>query len=107
MPGTPVDATGQMPDGSPFEGVTGLRAALLAKSNVFVATLTERLLVYALGRGLEHYDTPAVRVITRTAADHDNAFSSLILGIVNSVPFRMRAAVSAETSPLEANVASR
>ena len=105
--GNPVDATGQMPDGSPFEGVTGLRAALLAKSNVFVATLTERLLVYALGRGLEHYDTPAVRVITRTAADHDNAFSSLILGIVNSVPFRMRAAVSAETSPLEANVASR
>ena len=105
--GNPVDATGQMPDGSAFEGVTGLRAALLAKSDVFVATLTERLLVYALGRGLEYYDTPSVRAITRTAAEHDNAFSALILGIVNSVPFQMRAAAAEESSPAEANVARR
>ena len=105
--GNPVDAAGQMPDGSPFDGVTGLRAALLARSNVFVATLTERLLVYALGRGLEYYDTPAVRAITRTAAEHDNAFSSLILGIVKSVPFQMRAVASEERPPAEADLARR
>ena len=105
--GSAVDATGQMPDGSEFEGVTGLRAAILAKSNVFVATLTERLLVYALGRGLEHFDTPAVRTITRAASERGNSFSALILGIVNSVPFQMRAAATEESSPAGANVARR
>ena len=105
--GDPVDAAGQMPDGSAFEGVTGLRTAILAKSDVFIATLTERLLVYALGRGLEHYDTPAVRAITRAAAERDNSFSALILGIVSSVPFQMRAAAAEESSPAEANVARR
>ena len=57
---------------------------------MFVGTLTEKLLTYALGRGLEHYDMPAVRAIVRDAARRDYRFSSLVLGIVNSVPFQMR-----------------
>ncbi|MEE8130715.1 MAG: DUF1592 domain-containing protein [Vicinamibacterales bacterium] len=97
--GETVDATGQMPDGVPFDGVSGLRTALLAKSDVFVATLTEKMLTYALGRGLEYYDAPAVRGITAVAAQDNSSFSSLILGIVNSVPFQMRAAASGDTSP--------
>ena len=79
-----------MPDGSPFDGVIGLREALLERSDVFVATLVEKMLVYALGRGLEFYDAPAVRGITAAASQQDNAFSSLVLGIVNSAPFQMR-----------------
>jgi hypothetical protein len=68
---------------------------------VFVATLTEKLLIYALGRGVEYYDTPAVRGVTRFAAANDHRFSSLILGIVKSVPFQMRASVS-DAAPLTA-----
>ena len=105
--GIPVDAAGEMPDGVPFDGVTGLRAALLARSDVFVATLTEKLMIYALGRGLEHYDMPAVRTVTAAAAQNDNAFSSLILGIVRSVPFQMRTVGPGDGAPVAADVASR
>ena len=105
--GIPVDAAGEMPDGVPFDGVTGLRAALLAKSDVFVATLTEKLMIYALGRGLEHYDMPAVRTVTAAAAQNDNAFSSLILGIVKSVPFQMRTVGPEDRAPVAADVARR
>jgi Protein of unknown function (DUF1588)/Protein of unknown function (DUF1585)/Protein of unknown function (DUF1592) len=86
----PVDASGGFPDGSTFTGVGGLRNALLQRPELFVSTLTEKLLTYALGRGLEHNDAPAVRSITRSAALSDYRFSSLILGIVRSAPFRMR-----------------
>ena len=89
--GFPVDAGGGMPDGTTFEGVSGLRAALLAKADVFISTLTEKLLIYALGRGVEHYDMPAVREIVRSAAENDYRFSSLVEGVVKSVPFQMRA----------------
>ena len=103
-----MDATGQMPDGVPFDGVSGLRAALLARSDVFVSTLTEKMLTYALGRGLEYYDAPAVRGITAAAAQDGSSFSSLVVGIVNSTPFQMRAAASEQTSPTTiANVARR
>ena len=105
--GLPVDATGQMPDGASFDGVAGLRAALLAKSDVFVATLTEKMMIYALGRGLEYYDMPAVRGITTAAAQHDSSFSSLILGIVKSVPFQMRTVGPLENSTQVADVARR
>ena len=108
--GTPVDATGQMPDGSPFDGVIGLREALLERSDVFVATLAEKLLVYALGRGLEFYDAPAVRGITAAASRQDNSFSSLVLGIVNSAPFRMRSVGSPDDvrdASVETEVARR
>ena len=88
--GQPVNATGAMPDGSTFEGVSGLRKALLGTADQFTTALTEKLLIYALGRGLEFYDAPAVRTITKAAARHDNRFSSLVLGIVGSAPFQMR-----------------
>ena len=86
----PIDAAGALPDGTPFDGAAGLRRALLDRSDRFVATMTEKLLTYALGRGLEHYDMPAVRGIAREASDDDYRFSSLVLGVVKSVPFRMR-----------------
>ena len=86
-----IDASGALPDGSvKFEGPAGLRRALLARRELFVTTLTEKLLTYALGRGLEAYDAPAVRRITAAAAARDYRLSSLILGIVSSTPFQMR-----------------
>jgi mono/diheme cytochrome c family protein len=95
--GTPVDASGGLPDGSTFDGAVGLRKAVLNRPELFVTTLTEQLMTYALGRGLEHYDAPAVRAITRTARASDYRFSSVILGIVKSTPFRMRRAEATES----------
>ena len=89
--GTPIDASGALPDGATmFEGPAGLRRALLRRPELFVATLTEKLLTYALGRGLEYYDAPAVREIVRESELADYRFSSIVLGIVQSEPFRMR-----------------
>jgi hypothetical protein len=87
--GKPVDATGVLPDGTKFEGPAQFRQALLAHRDEFVSALTEKLLTYALGRGLESYDMPAVRAILRQARPDDDRWSSLIRGIVASVPFRM------------------
>jgi hypothetical protein len=84
----PIDPSGVLPDGTPFEGPAGLRQVLLSRQDLFVETFTERLLTYALGRGLEEYDRPVVRKIARDAADP--RWSSIILGIVNSAPFQMR-----------------
>jgi mono/diheme cytochrome c family protein len=94
--GTPIDASGQLADGTPVNGVVTLRAALLTRPEIFVGTMTEKMLTYALGRALTHEDMPAVRAIVRQSASQDNRFSSLVLGIVNSVPFRMKAAASFE-----------
>ncbi|HVW84630.1 MAG TPA: DUF1592 domain-containing protein, partial [Bryobacteraceae bacterium] len=88
--GVPVDAAGGLPDGSNFEGAAGLRKALLSRPELFVTTTTEKLLTYALGRGVEDSDAPAVREIVREARANDYRFSSLVLGIVNSAPFQMR-----------------
>jgi hypothetical protein len=88
--GGDVNAQGAMTDGQAAVGVAGLRAALLRQPSVFVQTLTEKLLTYGLGRGLQAYDMPVVRGIVRDAAAHDNQFSSLVLGIVKSTPFQMR-----------------
>ena len=85
-----IDASGNLPDGSQFAGVSGLRQALLSRPELFVITLTEKLLTYGLGRGLESYDAAAVRRIARDARANDYRFSSLISGIVNSTPFQMR-----------------
>ena len=92
--GTPIDATGELPDGTRFDGAAGLREALAGRPDRFVGTLTEKLLTYALGRGLEHYDAPAVRAITHAAAEDGYRFSSLVVGIVESAPFKMRRAES-------------
>ena len=89
-PGGPIDASGQLADGTPVNGVVTLRNAILDKPELFVATMTEKLLTYALGRGVDARDMPAVRGILRTVADDDYRFSSIVLGIVRGVPFRMR-----------------
>ncbi len=88
--GTPIDPSGTLPDGTAFDGFPGLRDILLARREEFVATVTEKLLTYALGRGVEHYDRPAVRAIVREAAANDYRWSSLILGVARSLPFQMR-----------------
>ena len=91
--GLPVDASAVLADGTTtFEGPAGLRRVLLERSTQFVETATEKLLTYALGRGLEHYDQPVIRNITKQAATNDHRWSSLILGIVESTPFQMRRA---------------
>jgi uncharacterized protein DUF1592/uncharacterized protein DUF1588/uncharacterized protein DUF1585/uncharacterized protein DUF1587/uncharacterized protein DUF1595 len=87
-----IDASGVLPDGTKFDGPAGLRDALLSRPDRFVATFTEKLLTYALGRGVEYYDMPAVRQIRRTASQTDYRLSSIIIGIVHSVPFQMRRA---------------
>ena len=86
----PIDASGNLPDGTAFEGPTGLRTLLLERREQFIGTLTEKLLAYALGRGPEYYDRPTVRAITRSAASENYRWSSIIVGIVQSTPFRMR-----------------
>jgi len=87
-----VDASGVLPDGTTIDGPVGLRQVLLDKKDQFVTTATERLLTYALGRGVEPYDMPAVRTIVRDAAPRDYRWSSIIMGVVTSVPFQMRRA---------------
>src|SRR6185436_9796059 len=89
--GDAVDASGVLPDGSHFEGFDEFRSALL-NSDQFRIVLAEKLMVYALGRGLEPYDMPAVRAIVRDAAAEEHRFSQFILGVVNSTPFTMRRA---------------
>ena len=90
----PMDLTGVLPDGTVFDGPAGLKAALLAHPERFVTTVTEKLLTYAVGRGVEHYDAPAVRAITRAAAEDGYRLTTLILGVVESPPFRMRSTES-------------
>ena len=86
----PVDASGVLPDGTRFDGPQGLRTVLESRAEEFVTTLTEKLLTYAVGRGVELADAPVVRQIVRDAARDDYRFSSLIRSVVDSGPFRMR-----------------
>jgi Protein of unknown function (DUF1592)/Protein of unknown function (DUF1588)/Protein of unknown function (DUF1587)/Protein of unknown function (DUF1585)/Protein of unknown function (DUF1595)/Cytochrome C oxidase, cbb3-type, subunit III len=88
----PIDSSGTLPDGTAFIGPAGLREVLMKKQDMFVENFTERLLTYALGRGVEEYDHAALRKITREAAADNQKWSSIILGIVNSTPFQMRRA---------------
>jgi hypothetical protein len=102
--GATVDASGGLPDGRTFVGMAGLKKALLSQPDLFVATATEKLLTYALGRGLEAYDAPAVRQVTRAARSQDYRFSSIVLGIVNSVPFTTRKSESRSPAEQSASV---
>ncbi len=95
--GLPIDASGQLADGTKVNGVVDLRRALLLHPERFVGTMTEKLMTYALGRGLEYYDMPVVRSIARDAARDDYRFSSIVMGIVKSTPFQMRHARETET----------
>jgi hypothetical protein len=100
--GSPIDSSGKLPDGSAFNGAAGLRQALLtAHRDEFISTFTEKLMTYALGRGVEPYDRPAMRSIMREAAKQDTTIPALINAIVQSPQFQMRAApmVSQKETP--------
>ena len=86
----PVDASGTMPDGKSFEGAQGLKQILKSKSDLFTRNFTEKLMTYALGRGVERFDKPAINSIITDTASHDYRFSVLVNDIVNSKPFLMR-----------------
>jgi hypothetical protein len=88
--GAPIDASGVLPDGTRVDSPTSLREALLGRPDQFAATLAEKLLTFALGRGLDYNDAPAVRRIAAQAAGGDYRFSSIVLGIVRSTPFQMK-----------------
>ena len=90
--GGPIDPSGVLADGTKVDGPLALRQALLKQPERFVDTMTEKLLTYALGRGLEHYDMPVVRGIVRDAAKQDYRFSALVFNIVKSTPFQMKRA---------------
>jgi len=87
---TPVDASGQLVDGTAVKGPADLRAALLSRSDAFATNVTEKLFTYALGRPAQYFDMPVVRAVVRRAAQNDYRFSSLILGVVSSDAFQMR-----------------
>ncbi len=91
MPGgIAIDASGTMPDGTAFDGPAELRGLLVRDREQFATVVTEKLLIYALGRGIEYYDAPAVRQIVRGSAADDYGLASLVVGVVRSTPFRMR-----------------
>ena len=86
----PIDASGTMPDGTEFSGFNEFRSALVENPELFLRTMAEKLLIYALGRPTESYDGPAIRQVVRDTAGEDYKFSSMVMGIVTSVPFQMR-----------------
>jgi hypothetical protein len=91
---TPIDASGSLPDGQVFDGLEGLRAVLVGRQDRFVGTVAERLMSYALGRGIDYYDRPTLRRIVRDASRDEFRWSSVVIGIVSSAPFQMRRAES-------------
>ena len=93
----PIDPSTELADGTRIAGPSALRQNLVAKPDVFVGTMTEKMLTYALGRGLEFYDMPTVRGIVREAGRSDYRFTSLVIGIVKSVPFQMRSKGAGES----------
>jgi len=95
--GSKIDASGQLVDGTPIDGVESLRNAILGRPDAFVQTMAEKLLMYAAGRASHYYDMPAIRAITRQAARNNYRFSSLVMGVVNSEPFQMRVKKAEET----------
>jgi hypothetical protein len=105
---TPIDVSGALPDGTKFEGPAELREILLSNPEQLATAATEKLLIYALGRGLEHTDSPVIRKIVREAAGRTGEsadssarpyrWSAIILGIVQSMPFQMRRSAAAGTA---------
>jgi cytochrome c553 len=88
--GSPIDATGRLPDGTEIDGPTGLKQALLGRRDEFVEAFVERLLTYALGRGVEHYDRPAIRAIMRETAPGGYRMQDVMIAVAQSAPFQMR-----------------
>ena len=96
--GGAIDPVGQLGNGAPVDGPIGLRKAILKQPEMFVRTLTDKLMTYGLGRGVEHKDKPLVRGIARDAAAQNYRFSSIVLGIVKSAPFQMKKAQTDATN---------
>jgi hypothetical protein len=90
--GMKIDSTGTLFNGAAIDGISGLRTELVKSSDVFVGVMSEKMLTYALGRGLEHFDMPAVRKIVRDSKNNNYKFSSIVLGVVKSAPFQMKEA---------------
>jgi len=103
--GTPIDASGQLMDGTKVDGVVTLREALVRDPEIFVGAFTEKLLTYAIGRGVAHYDMPVVRAIVRDARRTNYTFSSILFGIVESAPFQMRIKAAEVDTPASATQA--
>jgi len=99
--GAPLDVTGTLADGSQVNGPTALREAIAGRPNAFTTVVTEKMLIYALGRGLEPADMPVVRKIVRKAAQNDYRLSSIVMGIVESAPFQMRTKLEAPIGSTE------
>ena len=94
--GGKIDPSGTLFNGAPLDGVVGLRQELVKQKDIFVGVMTEKMLTYALGRGLDSHDMPVVRGIVRDAAASNYRFSAILMGIVNSTPFQMRMRVQQE-----------
>ena len=103
--GDPIDAAGELFDGTKLNGPASLRQAIVKHSDVFIRAFTENLLAYGLGRKVEYYDMPTVRAIGQGAALNNNRFSSFILGVVKSPAFQMRKVESAEVAPVKPSAA--
>jgi hypothetical protein len=99
----PVDPHGEFVDGTALDGPAALRRVLLERRELFVATVVEKLMTYALGRTVDYYDMPAVRAVVRAAAQDDYKLSALVLGVARSVPFQMKAKVVETSSDSQAN----
>ena len=97
--GAPLDVAGTLADGSKVNGPVALREAILSRPDAFVTVVTEKMLTYALGRGLEPSDMPVVRRIVKKAAQNDYRLSSIVMGIVESAPFQMRTKLEAVPEP--------
>jgi hypothetical protein len=95
----PIESRSELADGTVVDGPDGVRALLMSRPELFVSALTEKLMMYALGRNVQYYDAPAVRAAVRAAATQDYAFSAIVEGIVASVPFQMRYAAASEGEP--------
>jgi len=98
MTRNPIDASGELADGTKFDGAAGLRKVIQEHSAEFVYKMTERLLTYGLGRGSDWYDAPAIRAAVNQAKKDDYRFSSLLTGVVQSTPFQMRLSQDVEVS---------
>jgi hypothetical protein len=100
-----IDASGQLPDGTTFDSVTGLRQLLASHQEDFARTFTQKLLAYALGRNVEFADLPAIRQVARSAAAGGYRWSSLIMGVAGSAPFTMSTTRPAEQAPVSTTAA--
>jgi hypothetical protein len=96
--GKPIDVSGVLPNGAKFQGPAELRKLLTSQPDQFLTVFSEKLITYALGRGVEYYDEPAIRALLKEAAPSDNRWSAFVVGIVKSAPFQMRPAAERTTS---------